>query len=256
MSIKVSYRYQLSAQIKSIAVYYFVIFCVAVLMISTFAINYTTSYGEVFNGQFNGLEFATMIYIFIAGCNSFKEEFGMLMQNGVSRKSLFTGRLLTSLSIAFGMAVIDKMIYFIWKAIIALSNDKLSFSSFFEMLYYDGHTRADSINVQILSFIFNMFIYLFVTAVGYIITIIYYRLGKNGKVALSVSIPVGLFVILPSFDYSVTNGRIIGGIFHALDSAFGVSAQKPVYGIITCILGSILLSALSWLLIRRAYVKE
>jgi hypothetical protein len=229
---------------------------VAVLMISTFSINYSISSGDTINGQFNGLEFATMIYIFIAGCNSFKEEFGMLMQNGVSRKTLFAGRLLTSLSVAFGMAVIDKLIYFICKAAVTLTNDRLSFSSFFEMLYYNGKTGTDSFNIQILSFLFNIIIYLFATALGYIITTIYYRLGKNGKVALSVSIPVGLFVILPSFDYSVTNGKIFSSIFRALDSAFGVSAQKPVNGIITCILGFMLLSALGWLLIRRAYVKE
>lgn len=255
MSTKISYRYQLSSQAKPIAVYYFIVITVVVLLsISMLTLSYTT--GETSRGQIAGFEISTIIFIFVAGCNSFREEFYMLTQNGVSRKSLFWGRLLTSLTVALGMAVIGKMIYFICKAIY-LNSDRLSFTSLFEMLkYYEYSKGISGFKTELISLVFYFALYLFATAIGYLLATVFYRLGKNGRVALSVSLPVGLFVVLPMLDGTIAKGKIFALIFRTLNKAFGLSVHQPVYGIITCLIAFIILSALSWLCIRRAYVKD
>lgn len=256
MSIKISYRYQLSSHFKALATFYLVVLSVAVFLLSISMISISAAPGESLSGEVSGLEISSLIFIFVAGCNSFREEFGMLMQNGVSRKTLFAGRLLTSVTIAFGMATVDKLIYFLCKALVS-AYDQLSFSSFFDLLnYYGSNSSVGTITKELVSFAFGFALYLSATALGYLLSTIFYRLSKGGRTALCVSIPVGLFVLLPILDGTIANGRIFSFIFRALDKAFGLSAHQPLYGIISCCLAFIILSALSWLPVRKAYVKE
>ncbi len=256
MSIKVSYRYQLSAHFKALATFYLIVISVSVLLLSVSMISISASPGESLSGEVSGLEISTLIFIFIAGCNSFREEFGMLMQNGVSRKTLFIGRMLTSVTVSFGMAIIDKLIYFLYKLLVS-AYDQITFSSLFDMLNYFGNNNSIGIfTKELISFVFCFSLYLSATALGYLLTTIFYRLSKGGRTAFCVSIPVGLFVVLPLIDSTIANGKVFTFIFRTLDKAFGLSAHQPVYGIITCCLSVIVLSALSWLPVRRAYVKE
>lgn len=256
MNTKVSYRYQLSTHIKPIAIFYLIVFCINAFLFTASIINLTAAGDDSITGSISGMEFASTIFIFVASLNSFREEFSMLMQNGVSRKSLFTGRILTALSVALGMSVIDTLISFICKAAANLTEGRIGYYSLFEMVYNDYAIANSTLLTKISSFAFNTSLYLLATAVGYIITIIFYRLGKNGKLALSIGTPVGLFVILPTIDSTITKGKIFSALFNILNTAFGVSAQRPLNALITSSLTFIILSALGWLLIRRSYVKD
>lgn len=256
MNIKASYNYQLFDLKKSILVYYFVIVCVYLFMTITMTVSLSMAEGGNVSGQFNGSDFSTMIFIFIVGLCSFKEVFGMLLQNGISRKSMFIGRLLTSLTIAFGMAIVDKVLLIIFKAAASLTNGRLTVGTLYEQTYLVSDKDLGDLKLQITSFFFNFFLYLAFTALGYLITNLYYRMNKAGKIAVSVSVPIGFLFVLPIFDSYVTNGRISNAIVRLIDSAFGLSSKQPINAIISGILAFVLFSALSWLLIRRAAVKE
>lgn len=252
MNTSVSYRYQLASQIKGIVIYYLIVLCVSVLVIATSTVAISiSSVDDGLSGQIVGTEFATIIYLFVAACNSFREEFGMLMQNATSRKSLFIGRILTTLTISSFMVIMDKLIYFINRA--AYSDDKYVVLSFFDSFY---NTNSDSFKLQITGFFFHLSFNLFASGLGYLLTNIFYRSGKGGRLGLCVGLPVGIVVVLPIVDSIIAKGKISEAIFRGLDKILGVSAQKPLYGIISCFLIFTGLSAISWLLIRRANVKE
>lgn len=97
MKTRASYRYQVFDNLKAIYVFYFVVLCVDALIFVTAYMSHTQT-GNA-SGQFSGMELSTAIFLFIAGLCSFKEAFGMLIQNGVSRKSIFIGRILTAMTI-------------------------------------------------------------------------------------------------------------------------------------------------------------
>lgn len=251
MNTSVSYRYQLASQIKGILIYYFVVLCVLIILITTSTVAISVSSADDgFNGRIVGMEFASIIYLFVAACNSFSEEFGMLMQNATSRKSLFVGRVLTVLTISSFMAIIDKLIYFINKA--AYSDNKYVILSLFDIFY---NMNPDSFKTQIFGLFFHLSFYLFASGLGYLFTVIFYRSGKGGRLGICVGLPVGLFVVFPLVD-SIVNGKISEAIIRGLDKIMGVSAHRPLYGIISCSLIFIGLSVVSWLLIRRANVRE
>ena len=74
-----------------------------------------------------------MVFLFIAGLNSFKENFGMLLQNGVSRRTMFTGRLLTMVSLCVGMTLMDRALLLLFRGVSALTDNSVAFGMIFDL---------------------------------------------------------------------------------------------------------------------------
>jgi hypothetical protein len=252
MNIKASYNYQMADQKKSISIYYFIIVCILIALFVLTSV--TINSGSVVNANFNGLDLATVIFLFVCGLCGFKECFLMLAQNGVSRKTLFVSRLLTTVSIAFVMAVIDKILFIVFKELF-LWQSETPYTSLYELIYPAKAAEMNVLNLHTASFIFDFCLYLCIMAAGYLITILFYRLNNAGKVAVGAGVPVGFFIVLPIIDRIAANGKIGTAIFKFIDFSFGFSEGIPVHAYITCIISFAVLSILSWMLIRKAAVK-
>jgi hypothetical protein len=205
--------------------------------------------GEV---SFSGLDIATAIFLLIAGLCSFKESFLMLSQNGVSRKSMFISRLLVAISIAFGMAVIDQIATTISKICLPLSGNVTSLS-LYELIYLRGNP-GNTLRAGAGMFVYHFFLYTLMTAAGYFITVMFYRLGKGGKIAVGAGVPALLMFGFPAadliFGFSVTRafGRFI-------DAALGLTSANPYAAMITFTVATAALSFFSWMLLKKAAVK-
>jgi hypothetical protein len=209
------------------------------------------------SGQINSMEMATVIFLFIIGLCSFKESFGLMIQNGISRRTLFTGRLLTTLTIALLMATFDKVFLVLLKFYALTKSETLYCSSLYEQLYYKGFISGmGSFSMHVSIFLFDFFIYIFIMSIGYFITLLFYRLNKAGQIAVGVGVPVSLCIALPLYDSVVANGKIFLALGKFFDFAFGLSAHKPNNANITSVLGFIIISCISWMLIRRVPAKE
>jgi hypothetical protein len=225
------------------------------LIFITACFNRTGSDNVFTTGQFSGIEAATVIFVFISGLCSFKEAFLMLMQNGISRRTFFLGRIITVLSVALTMALIDQIIIIASKAVSGLTDNIIESRSLFEQLY---HTKASGMSFAgstLSSFVFAFSLYLCFMSAGYLITLIFYRLNKAGKLVIGIGVPVGLFTVLPIFDLIAAGGRISAAIYHFIAFAFGLETHQLANALITCIVAFFLLSGLSWLLVRRAPVR-
>src|SRR5665647_391197 len=126
MKGKSSIKYQLSEMKSPVAIFYFIMFCILVLGFTFKTIGVVSINGSsVFSNSslsgpgFTGMEAVSAIFLFVCGLNSFKEFFRMLTQNGLSRKTIFAGRIITFLALCAGMAVIDKFILVVGKIIAA-----------------------------------------------------------------------------------------------------------------------------------------
>ena len=117
MNLKATYKYQLREYKNSVIIYYLVV----VLVYIFFGVS--TSIMEETNFQSTGgIELSTVIFLFVIGLNSFKETFLMLLQNGISRRTMFLGRMMTAVTLSFGMMAIDRIFLSIIK-----SGDKEAF---------------------------------------------------------------------------------------------------------------------------------
>lgn len=256
MNIKASYKYQLADHKKSVIIYYFVLISLIIFLFGSLAVAVVYEDGTISGSAVNGLDMATAIFLFVTGLCSFKESFGMLIQNGVSRKNIYLGRLFATITLAFGMAIIDTVIVMIFKFIGTLSKDNFYCSTLYEQFYRLHANQLSSFQIHVVGFIFDFLLYLTCIALGYLITNIFYRVNATGKVLLGAGVPVVLFVIYPIFDATVMNGKISMAMVKGLDFAFGLSKQQPSHMFITSIIAFIAFSVLSYLFVRKANIKE
>jgi len=259
MQTKASFRYQLNDLKKPVMVYYLVI---ALVMIFLFlgiglVVSVSENSGSISSTSsgFSGLEFGTIIFLFVCGLNSFREAFRMLIQNGSSRRTIFTGRILVFLSVSAGMALINAVILMVGK-FLASKKDTFSFSGIYELMY-PGRAGESMLQMYGKGFLLNVSMYLAVIALGYFITIAYYRMNKAAKIAVSIGVPALFIYGLPILDATVTHGAISAVIWKFLHFAFGFdNGENAYFAVVTCLLTACIFAALSWLMMRRAVIKD
>jgi len=237
MKFKPALKYYITELIKPLVIFYLIIFAIfCFLTVSISSENVT----------FGGLEGASMIFLLVNGLDSFKTPFRLYLQNGVSRKTLMQSFLVGMAAVAAFMAAVDVFIALAAKNI-------LPYRSGFDQLYGQGAGAYGAFPRLIWYFT----AYIFISLLGFFITTLYYRMNKWQKITLSIGAPVTLIVIIPILDALYAGGAIYRGVRTFFAFAWGYSSgYNPYYSVVTCILFSLLLAALSYLLIRRAEAGE
>lgn len=249
-TIRAAYRYQLADHKKSILIFYCVIFALlAMMFVGTVTVS--TSSGDSIVG---GMDAATPIFLFIAGLCTFKEPFYMLLQNGISRKSIFLSRLLVVLTISCAMAAVDKIVLLTGKAI-SLLNGSFRCVSLYEEIYILQPFHGSPVLLHLHIFLFDFLMYFMFAAVGYLISLLFYRLNKAGKIAVGAGVPVMLFIVLPIVDAVYFNLKITYTYGRFMDTVLGISSVNPYAAMLTFAVSSVIFGAFTWLLLRRAPVK-
>ena len=91
---------------------------------------------------------------------------------------------------------------------------------------------------------------------GYCITLIYYRSNKIVKYMVSVTPVLIMFVFMPTLD-RLTNGLMTSSIIKFLATVLGFGeAINPYIAMLSFIVGFGILSFSSFLLMRRAVIKQ
>ncbi|MGB4660866.1 MAG: hypothetical protein WBI07_16975 [Mobilitalea sp.] len=255
MNIKASFHYQFEDHKKSILIFYFVLTCVYLLMLVSMTAVVSSTDPEMTTGNISGMNISTMIYVFIAGLCAFREAFGMLLQNGVSRKTLFAGRTLTVLTIGLILPILDRILITVISLLNKLFGSNLGITSLFEQVYNQKVLGMSQFSLIINSYFLDLFLYIAMMALGYMITLVFYRLNKTGRIVVGAGFPITFFILLPTLDSMFMNGRISLSLIKCIDTAYGFSAQQPSNAMITSACMFLVFSCFSWLLIRRANIK-
>lgn len=249
MSLKAPIKFQLVNNIKSVVTFYIVLIC---LMIFTFILT-NESMGSV---RVSGIEFGTIIFLFIVGLNSFKETFMMFIQNSVSRISMFKSFIIVVAFYSVVMALLGNVILLLGK-LLELGSNKFEYQGFFEQIYHRRYTSTGDFQMYLEGLLFLTFIFAAIYMLGYFITVLYYRMNRLAKIAVSVGVPIGYIVILPIADYAFLDGAINRTVVNILTFAFGFGngQANPYYAMVSCLIAFVVLGGLSWLLMRKAVAK-
>lgn len=245
MNLIKPFKYQLHEFRKSIAIFYLVI-AILYLFIGT-----ATVFGGKDTIHFGGMEFSTVVFLFVCGLNSFKENFNMLIQNSVSRKNIFVSRILSFLVICAGMTVIDTALVQIMKLLVNVKEFELV-NGIFEQIYGFRYTDQNSILMLIRSLPYIFTLYMAAVTVGYFITILYYRMNTALKTIVSVGVPVTVLFILPYVDFTFFHGSLSATLGKALYYVY----DYPIRAILSFLIISIISGGFGWLLTRKAVTKS
>lgn len=260
MKILPSFRYQLRDQRPAILVYYGVLVAIVILSM-LFALFAPEESGLVTTNATTGI---TSIFIFILSLCCFKESFRMNTQHGVSRRSQFLGRLGAMTTVCAILAAADEVYTTLLFLVGMLFPGRFHAWSLYESLYVSRWDLADStylyvqhsLSTFILSIVMSFFMLLAFSSSAYLISLFNYRLNKAGKIAFWVGWPF-LFML----------ARVgLGNYFIAhpeqsdVFMEFMMQVTRFCFGTLprfclTCLVFTVIFSALSWLLMRRAPVK-
>ena len=218
---------------KTIIIFYTIIVAITVIAMIITRVNSQTKVEM----SFGGFGISTVIFIFISGLNCFRLNFMFMQANNISRKRFFYANIITLISVAAFMAIIDVIL----NNILQLA---LPYKSMFEQLYRKNFFFAD--------FLWSFAFYAFAAILGWLITMIYYRCNKLMKTIVSI-MPVLLMILLGIID---TKGIIGKAIIEFLGTALGFSNNFNSYmAVLSFVIGTIGLAALSFLLIRKMPIR-
>ena len=232
---------------KAAIIYYFIFVCVIIALIAI-------SSGII---TISGVEISTAIFLFVCGLNSFKSNFYFAKSNGISRKTFIKGLLISSVPIALVMSIIDIIINRVNN--IFIKNPTLYDMSYGELVGHIGIVyESNWIQSNSLATIFNTILFQFslcllAYVIGIVINMIYYRANKYVKVLVS-AIPVA-FIILKG-NLSMRNPSLTLRINEFTDYIFGFNPSNVFACIKTFLVFTVVLSAIAFLLIRKAVIKE
>lgn len=241
-----AFKYHLSEFKKPLIVFYIIIYSIVIL----------TTVPELFfppmykESTISGLELASIIFLFVCCLNSFKSHFKMLLVNGVSRKTMFKSYLTTVAVLILTVAIIDTISSLIFSSI---SNYKSLYFGF----YYARYRMVPEVSLQVITegFIWRILAYAVASISGFIITLLYYRMDKPLKLAVSIGVPVLFFMIIPFINNYLLDGEIEYFRERVSDYIAGYGTNPYTWVMIGAAI-FVVLSILSYLLMRRATVKE
>jgi len=247
MKTKPVLKYLLSDYKSVLLIMYLCAYVLAVLL--------GVSTSKLENSWCGGLEFISIITLFVLGLSSFKPYFKLFSANGVSRRTIFYSAVAGLGIIAAIMALIDTLNTLLFSHF-------ANYQSMFRQFYYhnmlsSSQWAAYSVSTLIQQLLWSIFAYFWIAMIGLLITTLYYRMNKGLKIAVSVGVPVLWLFVLPSLDQHLWGNRLSHIMQTFFNFAWGYSnGYNPYIGMASMLVFAAVTAAFSWLLIRRAGVKQ
>ena len=240
-------KYNIKSSLKSILIFY-CIFIVVIILISITA-------GK--SSHIRGIEFSSVIFLFVLGLNSFKENFYFSQANNIPRIDYFKSIVITIFPIALVMSIIDIILNRIYNIFdVGPTIYDMSYGNFKSAhIYINGNAWIQNNSIRILigtiTFLFTLYIIAF--AIGLLITMIFYKCNKTMK-RLIFLIPIAIQAIFANVVY---NSPQVGEKLTAfIDNILGISEKNSYICVITFICLFVIIMCFVYMIVRRVVVKK
>lgn len=254
MNILSSYKFQVKSHIKSIVILFAIITALDIIDIAASIFASVSGSVEI---DISGQEMALFVFIFVIGISIFPENFHMLVQNGISRKSMYIGRLATVLTVSAICAAVNLAISKLYELVFALlGNSSFSSESFSAMLYNDYFAGADFLTGMFTDVLLTFSLCVALTSVGYFIATLMYRLPKYGKFLFWGALWAVLMIVMPALEYLFFDGAIWNALFNFVLFAMGISSGNPFVMTASCGIVFAVFSAATWFILCKLPVKK
>jgi hypothetical protein len=247
MRLKSVIKYNIYDIKNGVLIYYVVIAAIMGLLAFTQQIRIVNIGSSDDIGFVSGAE-ASAIFLFVCGLNSFKQNYLYLSTNGITRKAQFYGFLSSSAIVAAAMAFIDT-------ASTNILNVFIDYRPMFYQIFKGFTAESSQFLITLMNFLWSTSVYLLAFVIGYFITTLYYRMSRMLKIVVSVGVPALLIIgspILVSYLYKSSYLNEFSAVIKFLADGNG----NPNVSVIISVLETAIIAGFSYLLVRRAPVKE
>jgi hypothetical protein len=237
-------KYNIKSSLKSIIIYY----AIFIGVITGLTILSKSSGGDVYT---SGLELSSIIFLFVIGLNSFKENFYFAQANNISRADYLKAAAIGILPIGLAMSILDVIInrvYNLFRTCPTMYD--MAYNSSFNI---ETWIQSNSMQTLFRTVIFLFAFYIAVFAIGLLITMIYYNCNKIMKIVVSIS-PVAVMAILANIE--VNDPEFGQKISVFIDNIFGLSTKNSYMAVITFICLFLISMFFVYILVRKVVVKR
>ena len=233
-------QYECTTSFKYIWLFYAIEYAIVLLIYVIVAV----LTGDPKNAGTNCLEMNTFIYVGILGALGYSEDFKMMIQNGFTRKYIFTASFVMFAFIGGIMSLVDTVTgnllhYFL-----------PNYSSLFGVIYGYGDILPN--------WLWLFLVYLTVCCLFYLAILVINRLGKVSSLTLGIVLAMVIVLVLPVVFRFLLPGRVTEQIRRFLMGAMGFPRGGDVnllFPILFFMAVFLLLGTASYLVIRRAELK-
>ena len=231
MKLKQSIRYQLADFIGPVIVYYGIVVAVHILF---FLIHNCVNANVMYLG--GGMSGFSMVFLFICGLCSFHDNLPMHLQNGVSRKTMYTAWLVVTGIVSAVMAAAD--------TVLAVLIDLLdlpiwgygSANLFFTLFDLDGLAFGQTLVNTLFSILFSFVLLALLMTLGYFLVVFFYRLPVKLRIVVGACAGFLLFFGVPGLQL----------VNDALGYPFSYIAEHYLWPLEDAIVASPLLTMGTW----------
>lgn len=250
MKIKSMTKYSFNGALKAYLIFAAIIFAIInTVVIITAA---TGSQG----GSFGGMDFSTVVFMFILGIVNYREDLSMSIQNGISRKSYFCSTILVFILIAVIGSAGDTLISILGNFYQNNVSEGISFDSGYEQLFMWSKDIIEPPTPEVFDyikgFILQITFNIAALAGGLLFASVIYRLSKVFKFIIPAAFYVLIFIALPIVDYSVFDFAITKNVSKLL-----AWMSESVWHMSSVFAGlAAILFAVSYLFVRRVQIND
>ena len=179
-----------------------------------------------------GFDFSVLIVALVMAISTVNEGLPMMLQNGISRRTLYVSKLSWTVVFSVLYTVASMVISLIAMGLFSILGygDSYIIETVFTQLYCPNNPALSFANLHIYLSLFFVAT-LFVVALGTFIGLLSNRLGKYGKVAIFAGIPCAFFIVLPIIDITFFNEELMYRIFKFIADVFGVFTGQYLNGV-------------------------
>lgn len=250
MKLKQSIRYQLADFVGPVIVYYGIVAAVHILF---FLLHHFVNPNMMYLG--GGISGFSMVFLFICGLCSFHDNLPMHLQNGVSRKTMYTAWLVVTVIVSAAMAAADTVL----ATLIDLLNLPIwrgSSNMFLSLFDLEGMGFGTTFVNTLFSFPFSFVLLALLMTLGYFLVVFFYRLPVKLRIVVGACAGFLLFFGVPGLQ--LVNDAL-GYPFsyiaeHYLWPLEDAIVASPLLTMGTWAVAAVALAAVTWLILRRTTV--
>ena len=204
-----------------------------------------------------GFDFSILIIAFVMAISAVNEGVPMMLQNGISRRTLYVSKISWTVVFSVLYTVAFMVINLITLSLFTLLGygDSYIIETVFTQLYCPNNSALSFENLHICVSLFFVAT-LFFVALGTFIGLVSNRLGKYSKIAIFAGIPATFFVVLPIIDVTFCNEQLMYNIFTFLGKAFGIFSCQFLNGVGCFAIMFVVFAVASYFVMRKMSLKK
>lgn len=245
MNLKPAIKYELSQIKKTVFIFYLIMY--SIVLLSVVAPKLLKDSNII--GSMSGIEFSSIIFIFLVSLTTFESTMKIFIQNGLNRLTVFVTFICSIIPTVLFMSLIDSLNSLV-------INKVYPYSSLFDQIYNNNFGYKITNQFTILqSFLWSACIYLMFATLGFFIAILYYRMNKWQSLVFFIGIPSFIFIVFPILTANFQD--LFCKLMLFMIDCLGIGTNlNPYNAILTFTMISVVFSCISYILIRKTPIKD